>query len=83
MILPQNTYQGFILKGFLRFDGKLFKMEPSSNYPHRHVNILGVYKEAPFVTGSISPDNKKTEILNYQSKLWNLVADYPFSSTNQ
>ena len=65
---------------FSRFDGRLFKTEPSSNYPHKHVNVLGVYKEMPFVTGSDSPNNKKTEIMHYESKQWNVVADYPFTS---
>ena len=27
-----------------------------------------------------SPTNKKTEILDYNSKQWNVAADYPFSS---
>jgi hypothetical protein len=29
------------------------------------------------------PANKKTEILNYASKQWNAVADYPFSSRDE
>ena len=65
---------------FLRFDGNSFKRESSSNFPHTYVNVLGVYKGAPFVTGSYYPSsNKKTEILDYSSKQWNVVADYPFS----
>ena len=47
---------GFVLKFYqdsiLRFDGELFKTEPSSNYQHKDVNALGIYKEQPFVTGS-------------------------------
>ena len=58
-------------------------MESSSNYPHGHVNALGVYKGAPFVTGSYSPANKKTEILDYASNRWNVVADYPFGSGDE
>ena len=65
---------------FSRFDGNSVKVESSSNYPHRNVRSLGVYNGAPFVTGSFSPSNKKTEILDYSSKQWNLVADYPFGS---
>ena len=68
------------MKSFFRFDGNNFKTEPSSNYPHREVTTLGSYKGMPFVTGSGYPDNKKTEILDYNSKQWNVVADYPFSS---
>ena len=68
---------------FSRFDGNSFKVESSSNYPHTYVNVLGVYKGAPFVTGSHNPANKKTEILDYASKQWNPVADYPFSSGGQ
>ena len=65
---------------FSRFDGHSFKAESSSNYPHSRVTNLGVYKGAPFVTGSYSPANKKTEVLDYASKKWSVVADYPFSS---
>ena len=68
-------------RNFSRFDGKSVKMESSSNYPHTRVNALGVYKGAPFVTGSHNPRNKKTEILDYASRQWNPLADYPFSST--
>ena len=67
-------------QSFSRFDGYTFKVESSSNYSHSMVDALGVYKEAPFVTGSYTPSNKKTEILDYASKQWNLVADYPFGS---
>lgn len=55
-------------------------MEPSSNYPHRRVNVLGLYQGQPFVTGSNQPSNIKTEILDDESNQWNQVADYPFSS---
>ena len=55
-------------------------MESSSNYPHGYVLALGVYKGAPFVTGSNPPANKKTEFLDYASKQWNNAADYPFGS---
>ena len=56
-------------------------MEPSSNYQHESTNVLGIYKEKPFVTGSYrEAGNKKTEILDYASKKWNVVADYPFNS---
>ena len=55
-------------------------MEPSSKYGHAYVNVLGIYKENPFVTGSYSPANKKTEILDHTSKQWNEVKDYPFTS---
>jgi len=65
---------GFVLKFYqdsiLRFDGELFKTEPSSNYQHKDVNALGIYKEQPFVTGSgygSDTANKKTEILDYSS----------------
>ena len=68
---------------FSRFDGNSFRVESSSNYPHAYVNVLGVYKGAPFVTGSYSPANKKTEILDYASKQWNNAADYPFGSEDR
>ena len=68
---------------FSRFDGNSFKVESPSTYSHSQVDALGVYKGAPFVTSSNSPANKKTEILDYSSKQWNVVADYPFSSGNQ
>ena len=51
-----------------------------SNYYHKRVNTLGLYKGMPFVTGSYDyPNSKKTEILDYSSKKWNEVADYPFT----
>ena len=56
-------------------------MEPSSKYEHAFVNVLGIYKENPFVTGTSStPGHKKTEILDHTSKQWNEVKDYPFTS---
>ena len=62
-----------------RFDGKNFKTEPSSTFPHRRVNVLGRYQGKPFVTGSNQPSNIKTEILDEESSQWNQAADYPFS----
>ena len=67
----------------LRFDGINFEPQPESNYPHAGVNSLGVYGNKPFVTGSDNPPNKKTEILDYETKQWMLVTDYPFSSGNR
>ena len=64
---------------FLRFDGQSFKKEPSSNHAHQWVKTLGSYRKQPFVTGSSTP-NKKTEILDFESKQWIDVADYPFTS---
>ena len=55
-------------------------MEPSSRFSHAYVNVLGIYRENPFVTGSYIPGHKKTEILDYTSKQWNVVKDYPFTS---
>ena len=66
----------------LRFDGRSFKTEPSSNYPHKYETVLGLYKGMPFVTGSYTVQdtpNKKTEILDHTSKQWNVVDDYPFA----
>ena len=58
-------------------------MEPSSKYEHSYVNVLGIYKENPFVTGSHDPAHKKTEIFDHASKQWNVVKDYPFTSGDQ
>ena len=65
-----------------RFDGNNFKTEPSSNFTHSYVGVngIGIYQGKPFVTGSYSPANKKTEIMDYASKKWNTVVDYPFNS---
>ena len=41
---------------------------------------MGSYKKQPFVTGSQSVHGI-TEILNRDSNQWNVVADYPFSSS--
>ena len=73
-----RLYQGF--EGFSSFDGMEIKVEPSSNYPHNWVGMLGVYKGDPFVTGSMDPVNTKTEILNYVSNQWIMGEDYPWSS---
>ena len=74
-----TAYQGF--EGFSSFDGKEIKVEPSSNYPHNWVGMLGVYKGDPFVTGSNTQvNNTKTEILDYASNQWIMGKDYPWSS---
>ena len=68
------------------FDGKEIKVEPSSNYPHNWVGMLGVYKGDPFVTGSKAqtfPNNTKTEILDAASNQWIMGKDYPWSSGDQ
>ena len=70
------------MQAIFRFDGNDFKTEPSSNYPHSRVNVLGVFKGRPFVTGSHT-GNVKTEILDYASEQWNVMADYPFSSESR
>ena len=69
---------------FSSFDGKEIKVEPSSNYPHNWVGMLGVYKGDPFVTGSNTQvNNTKTEILDYASNQWIMGKDYPWSSGDQ
>ena len=68
-----------------RFDGNIqngIKTEPTSIHPHHRTNVLGVYEGKPFVTGSHSPGNKKTEILDYGNQ-WISAADYPFNGGNQ
>ena len=79
------AYQG--LEGFSSFDGKEIKVEPSSNFPHHWVGMLGVYKGDPFVTGSKQlenlPANTKTEILDNASNQWIMGKDYPWSSGDQ
>ena len=67
------------LKNCSRFDGTTVKNEASSKYDHQRVNVLGVYKRQPFVTGS-NTGNVKTEIMGLASKQWNEAADYPFST---
>ena len=75
-------FRPFVLDlNILRFDGTLFKTEKPSTHHHRLTYALGIYKEQPFVTGSHYPYNKQTEIMNYGSQQWNVVAEYPFSST--
>ena len=70
-----------LIQNLLRFDGSDIKAESSSNYPHSRTTALGMYKGQPFVTGSHhNTSNKKTEILDYASKIWNVGADYPFNS---
>ena len=40
---------------------------------------LGSYKGSPFVTGSWSPHNIKTELVDYDSNQWMEVADFPYA----
>ena len=74
MIWPHQNY-------FSRFDGKSFKTEASSQFPHAYVYALGSYRNSPFVTGNWAWINGlKTEILNYGSGEWKQAGDYPFSN---
>ena len=58
-----------------------FKTEPSTKFPHENIDVLGSYRNSPFVTGHGSSENGlKTEILNYGSGEWEQAGDYPFSS---
>ena len=47
------------------------------------MNVLGVYRGEPFVTGYYNPENKKTEIFDNDLKKWNVVVDYPFNTGKQ
>lgn len=60
---------------FLRFDGAIFKDQPTSNHPHEAVGPLSIYKGSPFVTGG--SNNRKTEILDFESNQWIIADDYP------
>ena len=70
------------MNNYFRFDGVDFKPEAASHYGHQMVRALGNYKNSPFVTGSQYQRNGylKTEILDYESRTWIEVDDYPFSS---
>ena len=50
-------------------------------YPHKETYALGNYRGNPFIVGSHSPDNIKTEIMD-QDYQWEEAADYPFSNSN-
>ena len=50
-------------------------------YPHKETYALGNYRGNPFIVGSHSPDNIKTEIMD-QDFQWEEAADYPFSNSN-
>ena len=66
---------------FSSFNGETFKIEPSTQFPHENIDVLGLYQNSPFVTGHGSSENGlKTEILNYGSGEWEQAGDYPFSS---
>ena len=69
-------------KYFSRFNGITFKTEPSSKFSHRYTYALGSYRNSPFVTGRYSSFyGLETEILDYKSKKWTEVKDYPFASS--
>ena len=45
---------------------------------------LGSYRNSPFVTGAYDETNGlKTEILDYNGRIWNQAEDYPFSNGNR
>ena len=50
-------------------------------YPHKETYALGNYRGNPFIVGSHSPDNVKTEIMDRDYQ-WEEAADYPFSNSN-
>lgn len=71
-------------KPFSRFNGVSFKAEPSSQFSHRVVTRLGVYRKSPFVTGSYdAPNGLTTEILDYEIGEWIQYDDYPFSNSDR
>merc|ERR1711953_36589 len=50
-------------------------------YPHKETYTLGNYRGNPFIVGSHSPDNVKTEIMDRDYQ-WEEAAHYPFSNSN-
>ena len=72
--------------GDLTFSGAVhagFNQEPSSAHAHRWALGLGSYKSTPFVTGSWSPNNLKTEWFDAQANQWTEAPDYPFTEIDQ
>ena len=66
---------------FWSFDGVNLKTEISSNFPHRYVFSLGIYKKSIFVTGDDSQTfGLKTEKLETGAASWVQLDDYPFAT---
>ena len=76
-------------KNYSSFNGETFKKEASSKFSHKYVFALGSYRDSPFVTGHYHvtgatwENGLSTEILNYESGVWENAADYPFSNRDR
>ena len=67
------------LENFFSFDGIAFKQLQSTTFPHRNNTVIPSYKNQPFITGSGTHHNVKTEIFDMRSMQWLAGADYPFT----
>ena len=56
-----------------------FKQLQSTTFPHRNNTVIPSYKNQPFITGSGTNHNVKTEIFDMRSMQWLAGADYPFT----
>ena len=66
------------------FSGSLsvFKQIPNTAYAHRNNTVIPSYKNEPFITGSGTNHNVKTEIFDLRRMEWLAGADYPFTKMN-
>ena len=66
------------------FSGSLseFKQIPNTVYAHRNNTVIPSYKNEPFITGSGTNHNVKTEIFDLRRMEWLAGADYPFTKMN-
>lgn len=61
------------------FDGMNFESGPSTKYRHQMTTGMALYRNRPFVTGSLET-NARTEILDIDILAWTQAKDYPFSA---
>ena len=63
------------------FDGQIYQPVGDSTNYHRYTYGIANYRGNALTTGSFSPANKKTEILDMTTMTWSDADDYPFTST--
>ena len=83
-VLSRNRTNDITLIRSLRFTGNMynFKQIQSTAYAHRDNTIIPSYKNQPFITGSGTKHNVKTEIFDFNFMEWIAAADYPFTKMN-
>ena len=75
------SFRKYLFISYLPKSGGFGVNRTTTIYPHKETYALGNYRGNPFIVGSHSPDNIKTEIMD-QDFQWEEAADYPISNSN-